>query len=82
MYVLSTLPCSPTELDRVFAWLSDMLSRAVLCLTAFFASTGVLTQNGALSNTGVQAQYLLGLGTSSLAVVFPLGPADGHNRYR
>ena len=62
MYILSSLPCTPTELDWAYHWLCDMLHRAFLCLTAFLASSGILSQNGALSNTGVQAQYLLGLG--------------------
>ena len=62
MYILSSLPCTPAELDRLLGWLYTMLHRAVLCLTAFLASTGLIAQHGALSATGVGAQYLLGLG--------------------
>ncbi|KIP08704.1 hypothetical protein PHLGIDRAFT_29473 [Phlebiopsis gigantea 11061_1 CR5-6] len=43
-----------------------MLHRAVLWLTAFLASTGLVSQHGALSTTGVGAQYLLGLGIADI----------------
>ena len=63
MYILSSLPSTPTEVDVVYHWLCDMLHRALLCLTAFLASCGVLSRDGQfLSSTAVQAQYLLGLG--------------------
>jgi hypothetical protein len=66
MYILSSLPCTPTELDWAYHWLCDMLHRVLLCLTAFLASCGILSQNGVLSKTGAQAQYLLGLGEIGL----------------
>ena len=62
MYILGSLPCTPTELDTLICWLRDMLHRALVCLTAFLASTGLFSHHGVLSNTGVEAQYLLGLG--------------------
>lgn len=66
MYVLSSLPCTPTELERLFCWVWDMLNRAVICLTAFLASTGLVSQHAALSATSANAEYLLGLGKAIL----------------
>lgn len=68
MYLLSSLPCSPTELDTVLRWLSSMLHRALLSVTALFASTALFSNDVAL---GVQAQYLLGLGECRLWLVDP-----------
>ena len=62
MYILSSLPCTPTELDAVYRWLYDMIGRVYICLVAFLASCGVFSKNGVLESTGARAQYLLGLG--------------------
>lgn len=69
MYILGTLPCTPAELDRLLHWFSDMFHRLCICLTAFLASAGIFTQQSVLASTGVQAQYLLGLGETSCVVV-------------
>ena len=79
MYILSSLPCTPAELDRLLGWLYTMLHRAVLCLTAFLASAGIFTDGAsskALGVQGVSAQYLLGLGEYKWNVIVWLDDAD------
>ena len=68
MYILE----APDDVQAVFYgfsdYLLDMLRRAFLCLTAFFAAADVFPWNTQAVVGGVQAQYLLGLGKCIMGV--------------
>ncbi|EKM60398.1 uncharacterized protein PHACADRAFT_167760 [Phanerochaete carnosa HHB-10118-sp] len=53
MYILDT---TPTELDGLLHWFSDVFHKICVCLTALLASTGMFTQQS----------YLLGLGIADI----------------
>ena len=56
---------TPLTVDDLLAAFATMMQRALLCLTAFLAtSSSFFGGNGALR--GVEAQYLLGLGEQVL----------------
>ena len=64
MYILETPYNVEVACRNLFDLLADMFRRLLLCFTAFLATTGIISSEGALSNLGVQGQYLLGLGKS------------------
>lgn len=69
MYLLET----PEHLQVAFSSLLDdfydIMRKVLLLFTTFFASIGLFSANGQEDNTGVQAQYLLGLGKYRVVVV-------------
>lgn len=71
MYILE----SPQNLQVAFGSLvdtfADMMRKALLYVTTFLASTGLLSLNGSPA-MGVQAQYLLGLGKCLIDACFIL----------
>lgn len=64
MYILENPHNWQVACRNLLDLLADMFRRALLCFTAFLASTGMISRKGTLNNLGVQAQYLLGLGKS------------------
>lgn len=57
-------PTFPLDLFDTFRPVVNMAHRAILCLTAFFASSSLFTSTGQ-PGPYAQAQYLLGLGEAS-----------------
>ncbi|GJE97341.1 neutral/alkaline nonlysosomal ceramidase [Phanerochaete sordida] len=67
MYILDSLPCAPTELDRLLHWCTNMFHRVWMCFTALLAYTGVLESQSRLASAQTQPpQYLLGLGIADI----------------